>query len=139
MNDELKTVKGVKAKKLVELMAEGKSLKDAEKESGITKAGIARDPKLLERLKELINNYTFDDLAGTAVVRARLMNIVIMGEDKDSVGAAKVLQPMLGVKDTKEVIHRVQFDSPEARESLEYVQKYVEGEIEEGEFEDVSD
>lgn len=131
MNDELKTVQGAKAKKLVGLLAEGKELKAAEQEAGITKSAIARNPKLLQRVEELVNNYTFDNVASTALVRARLMEIVLLGEEKDSVGAAKVIQPMLGVQATKEVVHRVVLDTPEVQESLKYVQDYVDAEFEE--------
>lgn len=131
MNDELKTVQGEKAKKFVKAVADGKTVKEAETESGITKRAIVREPALMKRLQHLINQYTFDDLAGTAVVRARLMEILMMGEDKDSVQAAKTLTPLLGVQQSKEVIHHVIIDSPEARESMEYVNEYVEGEFEE--------
>lgn len=130
MNDELKTVKGQKAKQLVKLLADGKPVKEAETEAGITKAAISRDPKLVARVQELINNYTFDNVATTALVRARLMQVVLTGEDKDATSAAKVIQPMLGVQATKEVVHRVVFDTPEAQESLKYVTEYVEGEFE---------
>lgn len=129
-SDPLKTVKGVKAKKLVRLLAEGVPPTVAEKEAGVTRKGIARDTKLVQKLQELANNYTLDDIAANVIVRAKLTKVLVEGEDKDSVAAAKVLVAILNQDKPKEVHHHIILDTPEAQESLDAVASYVEGEWE---------
>ena len=95
----LKSVRGRKAKTLVDLVQEGHPLSAAEEEAGITLREISKIPELGPRVQALLQEFNLSDSIGESVVKSRLYQLLLNAEDeKTSVAAAGQLSKILGTE-----------------------------------------
>ena len=74
-------MRSTRAKKFAELVADGSTLKDAQKEAKIKIATISEVPELKKICQDVIQNWHIRDDVATAIVKSKLMQTVMEGED----------------------------------------------------------
>lgn len=90
-SDDIRTVGRIRAQKVAELIQAGATTDEAAAAVNATVRQLARDPDVTAACEKLIADFTFSASKRKELLRARMNAVLLNGDDRDAINAAKVI------------------------------------------------
>jgi hypothetical protein len=110
-------VEVIRAAAFIESVKDGASATEAARLAGTTLAEIEHDPVIMAAVRHLVKEYSLDSATRKRTLRAKLNKILLEGDDKDALQAAKQIadDPEMGMGSGPTVAVQMNFNDTTRR------------------------